>query len=185
MIKLCLDWHEVLWWLKGGMSGSHLCWGVYEDMVNLVWPQCSEQERIAIFQIIRRDFGTYWRPEEWNGYRDAEKPITADDGPWREDIFSKSEWMLFRQMLACYNPENQYKVTMRIRNKKDWNLASLFRSRLLYLPAAPVTKNGEKWDSVTAEVRAYLWEGEYRMSWDNRCDESMIEMIEKIKITKE
>lgn len=38
MITLNLDWHEVLWWMKGGIAGSHLCWNVYEDMVNRVWP---------------------------------------------------------------------------------------------------------------------------------------------------
>ena len=68
MITLNLDWREVLWWLQGGMAGSHLRWNVYEDMVNRVWPQADEQERRNMWLIMRRDLGTYWRPDGWNGH---------------------------------------------------------------------------------------------------------------------
>ena len=64
MINLHLEWREVLWWMQGGMAGSHLRWSVYEDMVNKVWPQCTEQERRNIHYIMERDFGTYWRNSE-------------------------------------------------------------------------------------------------------------------------
>lgn len=110
MIKLELDWREVLWWMQGGMAGSHLRWSVYEDMVNRVWPQASEQERRNIFLIMRRDLGSYWRPKEWNGH----SHMTEDgEGPWREDIFDKTPWMYFRQVLARFDPDNQYFVTMK------------------------------------------------------------------------
>ena len=59
MIALNLDWHEVLWWMQGGMAGSHLRWSVYEDMVNRVWPQCSEQERRNLWLVMRRDLGSW------------------------------------------------------------------------------------------------------------------------------
>ena len=64
MINLHLEWREVLWWMQGGMAGSHIRWSVYEDMVNKVWPQCTEQERRNIHYIMERDFGTYWRNSE-------------------------------------------------------------------------------------------------------------------------
>ena len=67
MITLNLNWHEVLWWMQGGMAGSHLRWSVYEDMVNKVWPQCSEQERRNMWFIMRRDLGSWWRVYEYVG----------------------------------------------------------------------------------------------------------------------
>ena len=80
MITLNLDWREVLWWMQGGMAGSHLRWSVYEDMVNKVWPQCSEQERRNIWFIMRRDLGNYWRPAGWSGFDLA---TAHGEGEWK------------------------------------------------------------------------------------------------------
>ena len=130
MVTLNLDWHEVLWWMQGGMSGSHNCWDVYEDMVNKVWPQCSEQERRNLWYIMRRDLGFYWRPDGWRG-RDTDfdaigdgpwkKPIAYEDPEWsnKDCIFDTTPWMYFRQVLARFDPENQYAVTMRVHNQKE------------------------------------------------------------------
>ncbi len=84
MIEMICDWHEVLWWFQGAMCGSHLRWGAYEDMVNKVWPQCSDKERKAMHTVMMRDFGTYWRPDGWRyddgGAAAEQRPAEKDAG---------------------------------------------------------------------------------------------------------
>lgn len=114
MITLQLEWHEVLWWLQGGMAGSHLRWSVYEDMVNKVWPQCDEQTRRHIHYIMRRDLGSHWRPDGFYGY----DPALKGEGAWKADdegfsidhngpdgkpvraIYDLTPWMYFRQVIV-------------------------------------------------------------------------------------
>lgn len=163
MITLSLDWREVLWWMQGGMAGSHLRWSVYEDMVNKVWPQADEQERRNMFLIMRRDLGTYWRPDGWNGHSHM---TDKGEGPWKpaaavltysddkrydpaKCIVDLEPWRRFRQVLARFDPDNQYAVTMR---------------------------------GLKKPVRAYKWENEYRIDWSRRCAEDSIIKIEKLDI---
>lgn len=94
MINLHLDWREVLWWMQGGMAGSHLRWSVYEDMVNKVWPQCTEHERRYIFLVMRRDLGTRWRPDEWTGFDFSD---AHGEGEWRADGFARGGLLLCLQ----------------------------------------------------------------------------------------
>ena len=139
--------------MKGGMSGSHLRWSVYEDMVNLVWPKCSEQERRNMFLIMRRDLGTYWRPDGWNGHaRMTEK----GEGEWKpaDEIFDRTPWERFRQVLARFDPDNQYEVKMRLKSTKERYFT----------------------------VRAYLWDGEYRVDWSRRCDYASVAEVKKLEI---
>ena len=183
MITLDLDWREVLWWMRGGMSGSHLCWGVYEDMVNRVWPQCSEQERRNIFLIMRRDLGTYWRPDGWNGHAKMEE---KGEGEWRPDIFDLTAWMHFRKVLARFDPDSQYAITMKVKN------SGFLKSALLITPAASIIKKPslshfrkeDKWESDTATItiRTYKWKDEYRINWSNRCAKDNITKVEKLEI---
>lgn len=173
MIKLELEWREVLWWMQGGMAGSHLRWSVYEDMVNKVWPQCTEQERRNIHYIMERDFGTYWR---------------NSDGDWKpkSEIFDKTPYMYFRQVLARFDPENQYAVTMRVHNQKE--LDGVLRDRhmgiLIDWPKLSHVR-GVDWesDTTTVTVRSYLWNGEYGIDWSRRCAEDVITKVEKLTIT--
>lgn len=212
MITLTLDWREVLWWMQGGMAGSHNCWGVYEDMVNKVWPQCSEQERRNLWYIMRRDLGFYWRPDGWRG-RDTDFDAIGD-GPWKptmDDVRSKRDdvsqqsaithqpsyitdttpWMYFRQVLARFDPENQYAVTMPVTSKTRWE------NTLLHTPAASIItrpnlshiKCDEDWksDTTTVTVRTYKWqypEGHdaYFINWRRRCDPDRIAKVEKLEI---
>jgi len=199
MITLNLDWREVLWWMQGGMAGSHLRWSVYEDMVNRVWPQCSEQERRNLWLIMRRDLGTYWRPDGWSGFDLA---TAHGEGEWkplkgytidREDpdgkpvayIMDETPWMYFRQVLARFDPENQYAVTMPVHNQEE--LDGILRDRhmghLIDWPKLSHVR-GVDWESDTATVtaRAYKWEEEYYIDWSRRCDESRITKAEKIEI---
>lgn len=201
MITLNLDWREVLWWMQGGMAGSHLRWSVYEDMVNKVWPQCSEQERSNLWFIMRRDLGSWWRPDGWSGFDLAN---AHGEGEWkplkghvidREDadgkpvayIMDETPWMYFRQVLARFDPENQYAVTMAVHNAEE--LDSVLRltpaATIIKMPKIPRTAaTYDAWQSATATVivRAYKWQGEYYINWSRRCDKSRITKVEQMTI---
>lgn len=181
MINLQLDWREVLWWMEGGMAGSHLRWSVYEDMVNKVWPQCSEQERRNIFLIMRRDLCKYWRPDEWNGLDFN----STGEGAWRDDIYDTTPWEYFRHVLARFDPDNQYAVTMRMHNQKELYGVVKYRhmGHLIDWPKLSHVR-GLDWesDTTTVTVRTYAWQGEYRIDRDSRCDETYIVKTEKLTI---
>ena len=199
MITLNLDWHEVLWWMQGGMAGSHLRWSVYEDMVNKVWPQCSEQERRNLWLIMRRDLGSWWRPDGWSGFDLANahgegewKPAAAvltysDDKSYdpAKCITDLAPWMYFRQVLARFDPENQYAVAMNVHNQKE--LDGILRDRhmghLIEWPKLSHVR-GVDWESDTATVtvRAYKWKEEYYIDWTRRCDELRITKAERLTI---
>ena len=181
MINLHLDWREVLWWMQGGMAGSHLRWSVYEDMVNKVWPQCTEQERRNIFLIMRRDLGWYWRPVD---FRRMEFDMPGE-GPWRDDVLDKTPLEYFRQVLARFDPDNQYAVTMQCKSSEDYQSFV----RLALFPAVCIRRpynlpKGDHWESDTCEitVRTYKWQDEYRIDWKRRCAEDAIVKAEKIDI---
>lgn len=201
MITLNLNWHEVLWWMQGGMAGSHLRWNVYEDMVNKVWPQCSEQERRNMWFIMRRDLGSWWRPNGWSGF---DLDNAHGEGEWkplkghtidREDaegkpvayIIDETPWMYFRQVLARFDPENQYAVTMPVHNAEE--LDSVLRltpaTTIISRPKIPrTTAKYDAWhsDTATVTVRAYKWQNELRIDWTRRCDEMRITKTEKLVI---
>ena len=186
MITLNLDWREVLWWMQGGMAGSHLRWSVYEDMVNKVWPQCSEQERRNLWLIMRRDLGSWWRPDGWSGFNLA---TAHGEGEWKpaaaKVITDTTPWMYFRQVLARFDPENQYAVTMPVHNAEE--LDSVLRltpaATIISMPKIPRTKEKyDAWhsDTATVTVRAYKWEEEYRIDWGRRCDASRTTKVERL-----
>ena len=200
MITLTLDWHEVLWWMQGGMSGSHLRWSVYEDMVNKVWTQCSEQERRNLWYVMRRDLGTYWRPDGWSGFdlatahgdgewKPAAAVLTYSDDPAYDPakyITDLTPWNYFRQVLARFDPENQWAVTMPVTSKTRWE------NTLLVTPAASIIsrpnlshfKRDEDWksDTATVTVRVYKWKDEYYIDWNRRCDTDRITKAERLEI---
>lgn len=207
MITLNLDWREVLWWMQGGMSGSHLRWSVYEDMVNKVWPQCSEQERRNLWLVMRRDLGSYWRPDGWSGFDlanahgEGEWKPTMDDVRGNMDDVSQpsaithqpsyitdtTPWMYFRQVLARFDPENQYAVTMAVHNAEELDgvLRLTPAATIISQPKIPRTAaKYDAWQSDTATVTvcAYKWQNEYHIDWDRRCDESRITKVEQITI---
>jgi len=205
MIQLSLDWREVLWWMQGGMSGSHLRWSVYEDMVNRVWPQCTEQERRNMWLIMRRDLGTFWRPDGWSGFDLAN---AHGEGPWKpaaavltysddkrydptKCITDLTPWMYFRQVLARFDPENQYAVTMRCSNQEelDGALRHTPEDTILKRPKIPRTEKAAGWKSDTATVilRTYGWKDAngndaYFINWIRRCDPERIVKAERLDI---
>ena len=221
MITLTLDWHETLWLLQGAMSGSHLRWSAYEDMVNRVWPQCSEQERRNIFFIMRRDLGYWWRPEGFRG----DDPNLRGEGPWkaaikreqddacishaereqarmkfkadddgyaidrtdpeakpRQVITDLTPWMYFRQVLARFNPDAQYAVTLRADSRKlaDRVYKDTHQRGILIPSDEDYSWRNPK--SRTVTVRAYQWQQDYRIDWNKRCDPDRIVSVEKMEI---
>ena len=197
MITLTLDWHEVLWWLQGAMSGSHLRWGAYEDMVNRVWPQCSEQERRNIFWIMRRDLGYWWRPEGYNGYDRTMK----GEGPWKADdegfaidrndpdakprqvITDLTSWRYFRQVLARFDPDRQVAVTLQTRSQTEARTVyDDTRQRGILIPRDEDYGEGHRRGRLTVTVRTYEWQGDYRIDWNKRCDPDRIVKTERIDI---
>ena len=226
MITLNLDWHEVLWWMQGGMSGSHLRWSVYEDMVNRVWPQCSEQERRNLWFIMRRDLGSGWRPDGWNAAIEREQGGACTshaereqgrrngngfdlsnahgEGEWkpaagvltysddkrydpRKVITDLTPWMYFRQVLARFDPENQYAVTIAVETEDELDDVLRFtpKATIISCPNLVTAKGCVPMFDLTSApltVRAYKWQNEYRIDWNRRCDESRITKVEKITI---
>jgi hypothetical protein len=105
------------------------------------------------------------------------------EGVWKEDseIHDKTPWMYFRQVLARFDPENQYAVTMQCKSSEDYQSFV----RLAIFPAVCIRRpyNLPK-ESNTFEitVRTYLWNGEYRIDWSRRCAETAIVKTEKMNI---
>lgn len=88
--KLTLDRFRLLWLLEGAVGKSHLRWDIYDMFVNDVFPQLSDSEREAIYTYTKRDLS--WHFEGSNA--------------------GKTDHNLFLQMLARFNPANQYVVTL-------------------------------------------------------------------------
>ena len=93
--KLTLDRFELLWWCEGFVGKSHLRWDGYERMVNDVFPQLSEDERECIYAYVKRDLSWHFEGKY------------VDETPHE----------YFKQMLARYNPANQYKVMLKNGNE--------------------------------------------------------------------
>ena len=210
MITLNLDWHEVLWWMQGGMAGSHLRWSVYEDMVNKVWPQCSEQERRNMWFVMRRDLGTYWRPDGWSGFdmatahgegewKPAAAVLTYSDDPTYDPakcITDLTPWQYFRKVLARFDPEKQFAVTLPIKDEDSLRMSvnGLTKDSIIDAPTRYVAHQGrhiaERFDIERhpyLTVRAYKWKDlndrdAYFIDWSRRCDPDRITKVEPISI---
>lgn len=184
MITLSLDWREVLWWMQGGMSGSHIRWSVYEDMVNRVWPQCDEQTRRNMHYVMRRDLGDYWRPDGWSGY----KHPTTGEGEWKpeEEICDRTPWLYFRHVLARFDPDNQWAVTMAVHTQEELkdNLRFLNKASLISCPTLYTAKGCVPTFDLgsTLTVRAYRWADDYRLDWDRRIAPDAIVKAEQLEI---
>ena len=200
MIQLNLDWREVLWWMQGGMAGSHLRWSVYEDMVNRVWPQADEQERRNMFLIMRRDLGTYWRPDGWNGHSHMQE---KGEGPWKpaagmitysddkrydptKCVTDLTPWMYFRQVLARFDPDNQYRVELKIpeSEKLERMLQATPRASIISTPK-PSKARRYPMPLKPLIIRAYKWKEQYRIDWSRYCAEDDIIKVEKLEIPNE
>lgn len=94
---LSLDRFELMWLCEGAIGKSHLRWGIYQMMVDKVWQQLTDDERNAIFTYIKRD-------DSWHFNKNLD----------RFEI-SRSYYL---QMLARFNPANQFKITLKYGRKR-------------------------------------------------------------------
>ena len=190
MITLTLEWREVLWWMQGGMAGSHLRWSVYEDMINKVWPQCSEQERRNLWFVMRRELGYTWRPDGWSGF---DRATAHGEGEWKpeSEIYDKTPWTYFRQVLARFDPENQYAVRIAVHSQKELSgiLCLTPQNVIIERPNLSYFDKDEDWESDTTNVtvRTYKWQDlngkdAYFIDWSRRCDPDRISKVERIDI---
>jgi hypothetical protein len=127
---LRLDKFQLMYLLEGAVGKSHLRWDIYPMMVNDVWPQLTESEREFIFTYVKRDDSWYFCDEKQ--YVDE----TAKE--------------YYLQMLARYNPANQYGVTM---------------------------KKGRGARQIAND--AYLWDGKYYVGWQRYCAPEYITKVEQ------
>ena len=124
---LRLDKFQLLWLCEGFIGKSHLRWDGYSMMVNDVFPQLNDYEREFIYTYAKRDFAWHW------------------DG----DYVDETPHQYFLQMLARFNPANQYRVTM---------------------------KEGREKQQVADD--AYLWDGKYYIGWNRYCAPDYIKKVE-------
>ena len=208
MITLTLDYRETLWYFQGGMCGSHVRWDVYRDMVNRVWPQCTEQERRVLHYLMRRDLGDHWRPTGWSGYQEP----TTGDGEWlptkdeyekitdpeervrrySEFIHDLTPWRYFRQVLARFDPENQYEVAVALPSAEHYRELLRFapEAAIVSLPNLSHFRRTDDWTSTTATatLRAYRFQREHDdepqlyIDWDRRIAPDTIRRTQRIDI---
>lgn len=124
---LTLDRFELLWLFEGAVGKSHLRWDIYPMFVDKVYPQLSDDEREAIYTYAKRD-------SSW-----------LFEGKYVD----KTAAEYFKQMLARFNPSNQYVVTMKKGRAKQ------------------------------QKVDAYLFAGNYYISWQKLCAPEYIKRVEK------
>ena len=92
--------------------------------------------------------------------------------------------MYFRQVLARFNPDNQFAVTLPVKTSAELNnmLKLTPPATIISIPNTPRTaKEYNEWqsDTATITVRAYKWQGEYYIDWARRCAEDRIVKVEK------
>ena len=121
---LTLNKFELLWYLESVVRGSHLRWGGYEDMVNTVWLQLSDSECEVIYTYAKRDLLGIVR-----------------GGSSEEHLM---------QVLARYNPSNQYNVRV---------------------------KNGDGYETIKG---AYLYKGHYYVNWYKYIADELVACAERV-----
>jgi hypothetical protein len=110
---------------------------------------------------------------------------TDPDAKPRQVITDLTPWMYFRQVLARFDPDRQYAVTLRADSRK---LADRVykdaRQRGILIPR----DEDYGWrnpKSRTVTVRAYQWQQDYRIDWNKRCDADRIVRVEPLKMKNE
>jgi hypothetical protein len=152
---------------------------------------------------MRRDLGSYWRPDGWSGFDlatahgEGEWKPTMDDVRGKTDDVSQSSaithqpsyiadttpWMYFRQVLSRFDPENQYAVTMLYPdcNTLERILRTTPKASVISTPK-PSKMRRYPMPLQPFIIRAYKWNEKYYIGWDRRCDESQITKVERLTI---
>lgn len=117
--KLTLSKFELMWLWEGAVGKSHLRWEIYPMFADTIYRQLSDDEREFLYTYIKRDTSWYW-----------ENKTLGDETPHKY-------WL---QVLARYNPANQYEVTLKGLDGKE----------------------------IVAD-NAYYWDGKYHVGWQRYC----------------
>lgn len=127
---LTLNKFELMWLFEGAAGKSHLRWDIYPMFADTIYRQLNDDEREFLYTYIKRDTSWLWENEKYR-----------DETPYKY-------WL---QVLARYNPANQYEVTL-----KD-----------------------EKGKEIVASD-AYLWDGKYHVGWNRYCSpENIVKVTHK------
>jgi hypothetical protein len=99
----------------------------------------------------------------------------------------ETPWMYFRQVLARFDPENQYAVTIAVETEDELDDVLRFTPKATFISCPKlVTAKGcvPRFDLTSAPltVRAYKWQNELRIDWTRRCDELRITKAERLTI---
>lgn len=105
---LNLDKFELMWLLEGAAGKSHLRWDIYRMFIEDIYPQLNYDEREFLYTYIKRDTAWLW-----------EHKTLSDKTP-------HEYWM---QVLARFNPANQYTVTATHDGLTETKDAYLFNGR--------------------------------------------------------
>ena len=127
--RLTLNKFELMWLFEGAVGKSHLRWDIYPMFADTIYRQLNDDEREFLYTYIKRDTSWYWEGEH-------------------VDIVAHKYWL---QVLARYNPANQYEVTLK----------------------------GLDGEEIVAD-NAYYWDGKYHVGWHRYCDsECIIKVMHK------
>jgi len=94
--------------------------------------------------------------------------------------------MYFRQVLARFNPDAQYAVTLQADSRKMadtvWKDAG---QRGILIPRDGDYNSYRNPKGRTVTVRTYQWQQDYRIDWDKRCDQDRIVKVEPLEVNNE
>lgn len=103
--KIKLDKFQLMWLFEGAAGKSHLRWDIYQMFIDDIYPQLDDNEREFLYIYIKRDTSWMW-----------ENRGKADETPY-------NYWL---QVLARYNPSNQFIVTAEYNGEKETKDAYLW-----------------------------------------------------------
>lgn len=116
---LTLNKFELMWLFEGAAGKSHLRWDIYPLFADTIYRQLNDDEREFLYTYIKRDTSWLW-----------ENKTGLDETPYKY-------WL---QVLARYNPANQYEVTLKGLDGKE-----------------------------IVSDNAYYWDGKYHVGWYRYC----------------
>lgn len=105
---LNLDKFELMWLFEGAAGKPHLRCVIYRMFIEDIYPQLSYDEREFIYAYIKRDTSWLW-----------ENKTSMDKTPHE----------YWQQVLARYNPANQYEVTASHDGKTETKYAYMYDGR--------------------------------------------------------
>lgn len=96
--KLSLNKFQLMWLFEGAAGKSHLRWDIYKMFIDDIYPQLDNNEREFLYTYIKRDTSWLW-----------ENKSLGDETPYQY-------WL---QVLARYNPANQFTITAEYEDEKE------------------------------------------------------------------